>query len=79
VALINRRRTLLERLVRWARQKGAPFDGAPEPTPGHVRRVASRAAAKEIEAWASRVEQAAYGPDPIDEAKEREARAAEPR
>lgn len=29
------------RLVRWARRQGAPFDGSPEPTPGHVRRVAS--------------------------------------
>ena len=63
VALVTRRRALLERLVRWARQKGAPFDGAPEPTPGHVRRVASRASAVEVEAWASRVEQAAYGPE----------------
>ncbi len=79
VALITRRRALLERLVRWARQKGAPFDGAPEPTPGHVRRVASRASAVEVEAWASRVEQAAYGPEPVDASLEREVRGTEPR
>jgi hypothetical protein len=79
VALITRRRALLERLVRWARQRGAPFDGAPEPTPGHVRRAASRASAEEVEAWASRIEQAAYGPDRVDEALERDVRGAEPR
>ena len=56
VALITRRRALLDRLVRWARQRGAPFDGAPEPTPGHVRRAAARANARDVEAWAGRVE-----------------------
>jgi hypothetical protein len=79
VALITRRRAILERLVRWARQKGAPFDGSPEPTPGHVRRVASRASAQEVEAWAGRVEQAAYGPGSVDADLEREVRSAEPR
>jgi hypothetical protein len=79
VALVTRRRALLERLVRWARQKGAPFDGTPEPTPGHVRRVAARASSEDVEAWASRVEHAVYGPDAVDEAAERDVRAAEPR
>ncbi len=79
VALVTRRRALLERLVRWARQKGAPFDGAPEPTPGHVRRVATRTSASEVEAWAGRVEHAAYGPDRVDETLERDVRGAEPR
>jgi hypothetical protein len=79
VALITRRRALLDRLVRWARQKGAPFDGAPEPTPGHVRRVAARGSASEVAAWAGRVEQAAYGPASVDAALEREVRDAEPR
>jgi hypothetical protein len=79
VALITRRRAVLERLVRWARQRGAPFDGAPEPTPGHVRRVAARSSAPEVEAWASRVEQTAFGPDRVDEGLEREVRSAEPR
>ncbi|MFO0762440.1 MAG: carboxypeptidase-like regulatory domain-containing protein [Byssovorax sp.] len=67
VALITRRRALLDRLVRWARQKGAPFDGTPEPTPGHVRRVAARSSAAEVEAWARRVEAAAYSPEPVGE------------
>jgi hypothetical protein len=78
VALVTRRRALLDRLVRWARQRGAPFDGAPEPTPGHVRRVAARAGAAEIEAWAGRIENAAYGPEAPGHAVEREVRAAEP-
>jgi hypothetical protein len=42
VTLIARRRALLERLVAWARRRGAPFDAVPEPTPEHVRRVAGR-------------------------------------
>jgi hypothetical protein len=78
VALVTRRRALLDRLVRWARRYGQPFDGPPEPTPGHVRRVASRVAALEVEAWARRVETAAFGPDAVDAEAEREAREREP-
>lgn len=79
VALVTRRRALLERLVRWARRSGTPYDGPPEPTPGHVRRVAARGDAAEVEAWARRVENAAFGNDPVDAAHEEEVRAAEPR
>jgi len=79
VALVTRRRALLDRLVRWARRQGAPYDGSPEPTPGHVRRVAARGSAAEIEAWARRVENVAYGPEPVVEPVEREVRGAEPR
>jgi hypothetical protein len=79
IALVTRRRALLDRLVRWARRQGAPFDAAPEPTPGHVRRVAARGSAPEVEAWARRVEAAAFSPEVVDEAIEREVRAVEPR
>lgn len=79
VALVTRRRALLDRLVRWAKRQGAPYDGSPEPTPGHVRRVAARGSAVEIEAWARRVESVAYGPDPVVEPVEREVRGVEPR
>ena len=79
VALVTRRRALLDRLVRWARRQGAPYDGMPEPTPGHVRRVAARGSAEEIEVWARRVEHVAYGPDPVVEPVEREVRSVEPR
>lgn len=79
VALVTRRRALLDRLVRWARRQGAPFDGSPEPTPGHVRRVAARGNAEEIEQWARQVEAAAYSPDPVGEELERGVRSVEPR
>ncbi len=79
VALVTRRRALLDRLVKWARTRGGAFDGAKEPTPGHVRRVASRAATQDVEAWARRVEHAAFGPDPVTRAVEDEVQHAEPR
>jgi hypothetical protein len=74
VALVQRRRMLLDRLVAWARRRGKPFDARPEPTPGHVRRAAGRlefevdqrARAEEIEQWATAVERAAYGGAPVD-------------
>lgn len=61
VALVTRRRALLDRLVRWAKMRGSPFDSSKEPTPGHVRRVASRTGSEAIERWATHVEQAAFG------------------
>lgn len=61
VALVTRRRALLDRLVRWAKSRGTPFDSSKEPTPGHVRRVAARTGADAIEDWASQVEQVAFG------------------
>ena len=79
VALITRRRALLDRLVKWARTRGGAFDGAKEPTPGHVRRVASRNATQDVEAWARRVEHAAFGPEPVTRAVEHEVQHAEPR
>jgi hypothetical protein len=70
VTLISRRRALLDRLVAWARRRGRPFDARPEPTPGHVQRVArSGDAAK---AWAEAVERAAYSGAPVDARSEAE-------
>lgn len=79
VTLVTRRRAMLDRLVRWARRQGAPFDGPPEPTPGHVRRVAARANVTEVEAWAHQLEQIAFGPDTVDEHLEQQIRATEPK
>lgn len=79
IALVTRRRALLDRLVRWAKRHGAPFDGPPEPTPGHVRRAAARANAAEVEAWAGAVERAAFGPDAVDRSAEQALRDREPR
>jgi hypothetical protein len=78
IALVTRRRTLLDRLVRWARARGTPWDGPREPTPGHVRRVAARAEADDVAGWAGSVEHAAFGPDPVDTAMERDVRDREP-
>jgi hypothetical protein len=64
VALVLRRRAVLDRLVAWARRKGKPFDVRPEPTPAHVRRAAG--ADSPVGKWADAVERAAYGGDPVD-------------
>ncbi len=64
IAIEQRRRAILAALVKWARRRGPPFDTRPEPTPGHVRRVASGELA--TARWADAVERAAFGPDEID-------------
>jgi hypothetical protein len=79
IALVTRRRTLLERLVRWAQRAGAPFDAQPEPTPGHVRRAAYRSQDEEVEEWARGVESAVYGPATVDEQLESQLVTGEPR
>jgi hypothetical protein len=70
VALVLRKRALLDRLVAWARRRGRPFDGRPEPTPGHVRRAAVSEEA--VARWAQAVERAAYGEGVIDAEAQRE-------
>jgi hypothetical protein len=64
IAVISRKRALLDRLVEWARMKGRPFDQKPEPTPGHVRRAAPGGSPPAR--WAEAVESAAFGPEPVD-------------
>lgn len=71
VAVVTRRRALLDRLVRWARSQGTPFDSSKEPTPGHVRRVAARTGSDDVETWATRVEHAAFGPGSVTSEVER--------
>jgi len=78
VALVTRRRALLDRLVRWARVRGAPFDSSKEPTPGHVRRVASRTGAGTVESWAQDIEHAAFGPMDVTREVEQGIVSAEP-
>jgi hypothetical protein len=70
VALVFRKRALLDRLVAWARRRGRPFDGRPEPTPGHVKRAAASEVA--VARWADAVEQAAYGEGLVDEEAQRQ-------
>jgi hypothetical protein len=78
VALVTRRRALLDRLVRWAKTRGGSYDSTREPTPGHVRRVATRAQAAEIEAWARRLEHAAFGDRDVTRDIDDEVRQLEP-
>ncbi len=70
VALVTRRRALLERLVTWAARRGRPFDARPEPTPRHVRNAARPGDA--VAAWADAVEQAVYAGTAIDAQGEEE-------
>jgi hypothetical protein len=75
IALVTRKRKLLERLVAWARRMGSPYDARPEPTPGHVRRAARDG---QVAGWAAAVEQAAYGGGDVDERVELEVEALAP-
>ena len=70
IALVLRKRKLLERLVKWARLRGRPFDAHPEPTPGHVRRAAGNDS--ETARWAEAVERAAYAGGQVDARAEAE-------
>jgi len=70
IALVFRKRALLDRLVAWARRRGRPFDARPEPTPGHVIQSAAHDVA--IGRWADAVERAAYGPGVVDAEAQRE-------
>lgn len=64
IAVVLRRRALLQRLVAWAKRRGRPFDVKPEPTPGHVR----KAAADDFQTarWADAIERAVYGGAEVD-------------
>jgi hypothetical protein len=65
IALILRRRQLIEDLVRWARRRGGRFDARPEPTPGFVRRAAGDE--PHVATWADALERAVYGREVVDE------------
>ncbi len=82
IALVSRRRKLLDRLVQWARRRGPPFDvrGASPPdgpTPAYVRRAAE-SAMPEAAPWADAIEQAAYDRGEVDARVEAEVMALEP-
>jgi hypothetical protein len=64
VALVLRKRRLLERLVAWTKRRGRPYDASPEATPGHVRRAAGNDFA--MAKWADAIEKAAYGGGDVD-------------
>jgi hypothetical protein len=65
VALVLRRRALLDRLVSWAHRRGKPFDLYADPTPAQLRRAAGQDLG--VVRWATAVERAAYGGGVVDE------------
>ena len=77
IAVVSRRRKLLERLVSWARRRGPPYDVRPEPTPGQVRRAAESGNPAVAE-WAGAVEQAAFDAGDVDARVEAEVMALDP-
>jgi hypothetical protein len=78
INLVTRRRALLNRLVDWAERMGYPWRRQADPTPSEVRNVADERGIEKIASWAAAVEQAAYGPDPVDESRESAVRRQEP-
>jgi hypothetical protein len=78
VSLVTRRRALVERLVTWARSRGVPWAGALEPTPGAVAGLARERDRRAVERWAHAIQDAAFGPAPPDEPRERALLDAEP-
>lgn len=78
VDLVSRRRSLLARLVRWADGRGAVGQGRGEPTPAEVVRQARRSKHPDVAEWAGAVEQAAFGPEPVDNEMESEVLSREP-
>jgi hypothetical protein len=75
VAVVLRKRALLDRLIAWAKRHEVP---PREPTPRQLAEWAERRGFGAAHSWAERVEQAAYGPAPVDEGREEALRAEEP-
>ena len=71
IALVSRKRAILDRLVEWARMRGKPYDARPEPTPAHVQRAAA-GKSTDIVAWAEAIERAAYDTGEVDARVEQE-------
>jgi hypothetical protein len=74
LSLTSRRRTLLGRFVDWALRDGG-WERHGEATPGEVARRTERS---EVASWASALDEAAFGPNPLSEAKEQAVIAREP-
>ncbi|HEX3849981.1 MAG TPA: carboxypeptidase-like regulatory domain-containing protein, partial [Polyangiaceae bacterium] len=74
LSLTSRRRTLLARFVAWAGRDGG-WERRGEATPGEVALRTDRA---EVATWALAVDEAAFGPDVLSEAKEQSVVGREP-
>ena len=66
LSMTSRRRSLMARFVEWAARDGG-WDRRGEATPGEVARRSDRS---EVASWASAVDEAAFGAEPLTEAKE---------
>lgn len=74
LSLTSRRRSLLGRFVDWALHDGG-WERHGEATPGELARRTDRS---EVATWASALDEAAFGPEPLSEAKEQAVIAQEP-
>jgi hypothetical protein len=74
LSLMSRRRTLLSRFVDWVTRDGG-WERRAEATPGELALRTERA---EVAVWARAVDEAAFGPDPLSEAKEQSVLGREP-
>jgi hypothetical protein len=80
VHLSSVRRTLLDRLVSWAKRRGPPYSAdTPAPTPGAVVDIAQGHRDNVVANWARDVERAAYGPTAPDSETESELDHREPK
>lgn len=66
LSLTSRRRSLVARFVEWAARDGG-WERRGEATPGEVARRSDRS---EVASWANAVDEAAFGAEPLTEAKE---------
>jgi hypothetical protein len=70
IAMVSRRRAILEHLHEWAQTRG--WDAPPLLTPARVAARARREERADTERWALRVEDVVFGPTPPDEEVESE-------
>jgi hypothetical protein len=71
IALVSRRRAVLDALVRWAAARAPWKERGREPTPAEIA-GAAEARDAHVTAWARGVEAAAFGPDAVDARREDE-------
>ncbi len=76
VALVTRRRALLDRLVQWHRRSGHGRTTGHEPTPADVRLVHKDR--DDVRAWTDALERATFGPDELGPETDAAIRSTEP-
>lgn len=79
IKLVTRRRTLLARLIDWARTRGGQSGSDADPTPREIARAAEGASEGAAARWARAVEDAAFGPVAVDQTEEARIQSLEPK